>query len=240
MSIFKKILLTGSLVSLSLHSLALTNLIKNPNFDSGDNSWVIGFNWSDDGSGSGSAKVDEQGRMCLSVSSISSDEWGVQLKQEGINLVKNTPYIIEFDVWSSKKLRFPAQVMDTVNYSTVLGDRIKVKARLNQSAQHVVIKSRSNKATTNADFRMVLGAGILPVDESICFDNFVLSAPDDSIVLEKLVQGANMIQNGDFDGGALPWETPAWWDNDGAGTALVDAAGRFCTTTDKAGQFDWS
>jgi len=64
-----------------------------------------------------------------------------------------------------------------------------------------------------------------------------------ALVVEPMpsAAGPTLIENGDFAGGSSAlWETPAWWDNDGAGTNEVDAQGRFCTTTTTAGTQPWS
>ncbi len=208
-----------SAVVLSAPAARGTELLANGGFDTGALGWETPGWWA---GGSGTTQLDG-GRLCTTVETVGTADWGAQLRQTGLTLYRDAVYTVRFHVWSSVPLTLPVSVIDEVSgFADVLGFDVEIDAPLQGAPAEVEIPLPALVDTATANFRFLLGGGIVPAGETLCVGAVGLDGP------------LNLVENPGFDAGsALGWEVGQFG---GEALAGVDGAGRLCAEVTSAGE----
>lgn len=213
-------------------SFAQATLVENGSFD--NNSaipWETPGWWA---GGEGTSGVDDKGRFCTTVTKLGTEKWGVQLRQSDIHFEQGETYKVRFRAWSSAQTSVIVGAMDeSLDPPVFIFDSTKESPKLITTGldaaegQLISYDFVAEADTDKARFRFMMGAGIIPLNETLCLDDIVVEPPP-----------KNILENSEFNNDGAGWEVPAWW-AEGAGTSEVDGNGRMCTTVTKAGTDDW-
>lgn len=211
---------------------AEATLIENGSFENGSSiPWETPGFWS---GGSGMSGVDERGRFCTSITTLGTETWGVQLRQNEKSFIEGESYKVRFKAWSSSQTHLIVGAVDeSVEPQVVIFDSPTkpdqlITAGLDDSeGQLIEYDFIAAASSDNARFRFMMGGGIIPEGGTLCLDDIVVIPPP-----------KNLISNPGFDDGHAGWELPAWWSG-GAGHSDIDANGRMCTTVTALGTADW-
>ena len=225
-------LVTAACMLGSTLSFAQATLVENGSFE--NNSaipWETPGWWS---GGAGTSGVDERGRFCTSVTALGTNDWGVQLRQSNIRFEQGATYKVRFRAWSSAQTSVVVGAIDeTLATPLVIFDSTSEPNQLITTGldaaegQLISYDFVAAADTEKARFRFMMGAGIIPLNETLCLDDIVVEPP-----------AKNILNNSEFNDDGAGWEVPGWWAG-GAGTSAIDGDGRMCTTVTKAGTNDW-
>lgn len=177
-----KLLRTASIATIAL--LGLThipaysdNIISNGSFDN-DNyyPWEPPGWWS---GGDGTYGVDEEGRFCTTVTALGTANWGAQLRQNSLTYVAGEPYTVTLNAWASAESTLEMAAIDESDgFTWIFGQHITVNAPLDGEPQTFSFSYTAAADATAGKFRFSLGAGAVPLNETICFDNIVVDGPE--------------------------------------------------------------
>jgi len=169
-----KTILTLSILGITCtnHSYA-ENLITNGDFSDGDTQWQLPAWWT---GGNGSSDIDDQGRLCISVSELGTSSWGAQLRQDNLNFLKGETYKVSMTAWVSTPMEIRASAVDESDgYIWIFGSTLSMTEDLESEGQKFNITyTASNDSTDNGMFRFLLGAGEVPIGGQICLDDIVI------------------------------------------------------------------
>ena len=230
----KKITFSIGLVSLLMTNAALAEptLIENGSFDNGKSiPWETPGFWS---GGAGTSGVDNRGRFCTTITTLGSEYWGVQLRQNEKTFIAGETYKVRFNAWSSSQTAIIVGAVDesvgpqvVIFESSSEPNQIILAGLDDPDGQLIEYEFTAAASSDKARFRFMMGGGIIPEGGTLCLDDIVVVPPP-----------KNLLTNPNFDNGDSDWEVPAWWAG-GAGSSNVDAAGRMCTTVTTQGSADW-
>jgi endoglucanase len=159
------------------------NLINNPTFENEGEGWEVPAWWA---GGAGTTAVDVEGRMCTTVTTEGTADWGAQLRQVGNTLVAGRTYTVAFDAWSSTDMIISYDVLDEgAGYVNLLNDpAVNITARLEDAAQRFEASYEVTVDSSDADFRFLFGGGNVPAGETVCIDNVELMDPEGYSVIQ--------------------------------------------------------
>lgn len=203
------------------------NLLENGGFEGGYFPWEPPGWWA---GGNGTYGVDAQGRFCTTISALGSANWGAQLRQQNIPYTAGETYDVSLKAWSSVPVNLEMSATDeSSGFVWIFGTRLNIDASLDGPPQEINLSFTAGASTEVGIFRFLLGGGDVPLNETVCFDDVVVSAP-----------AVNLLANSTFDGGALlPPAEVGFWEGS-AGSSGVDAEGRYCIAVDNPGPNPWS
>ena len=152
------------------------NIIDNGTFDSGYFPWEPPGWWA---GGSGTSAVDSQGRFCTTVTGLGFANWGAQLRQNDIPYVAGEPYTVSFKAWASAESTIEVSAVDeSEGFTWIFGQNVTINAPLDGEPQEFNLYFTGGADATIGKFRFVYGAGGVPVNETICFDDIVVDGPE--------------------------------------------------------------
>ena len=149
-----------------------SNLIKNFNFASGKTNWTETV----DSSASASAITYDSNQAVFNITNPGTDEWHIQLKQEGIKLDKDCSYTLSFDYTCSAVRKIYVGIQNA-SFSEYQGDRPELETGGKKTLTYTFTMS---KADTNASLVISMGnikannALTNPPNATITFSNFSL------------------------------------------------------------------
>ncbi len=151
------------------------NLIQNGSFDEGADGWSVPGWWA---GGAGETTV-EDGRLCVRVDTLDEHSWGAQLRQAGLRFEAGQPYTLSFKAWASTPLELPIEVHDDLNeYWFMYTTNQYIDAPLDGEPNLLSYTATVAEDTDTAWITFVLGAGIIPVGETLCIDDVVFTGPE--------------------------------------------------------------
>lgn len=154
------------------------NIISNGTFDNGYYPWEPPGWWAD---GDGTYEVDEQGRFCTTITTLGFANWGAQLRQNDLTYIAGEPYTVTFNAWASAESTIEMAAVDESNgFTWIFGQEVTVNAPLDGEPQTFNFNYIAAADATVGKFRFSLGAGAVPLNETICFDNIVVDGPEGS------------------------------------------------------------
>ncbi|HEX7026734.1 MAG TPA: carbohydrate binding domain-containing protein, partial [Gammaproteobacteria bacterium] len=203
------------------------NLIENGGFEGGYFPWEPPGWWA---GGNGSYGVDGQGRFCTTITAVGSANWGAQLRQQGISFAEGETYDVSLKAWSSVPVNIEMSATDeSSGFVWIFGTRLDINAPLSGSPQEINLSFTAGANTEVGIFRFLLGGGDVPLNETVCFDDIAVEAP-----------AVNLLTNSTFDEGVLLPPGEIGFYEGSAGSAGVDAEGRYCIIADDPGPNPWS
>jgi len=169
----RKLLLVGALISITLEMAYAENQIINGDFSDNDNAWRVPEWWT---GGDGASEVDSLGRFCTTVSEVGTENWGAQLRQDSLKFINGATYNVKFQAWASAPLDISISGIDeSGDFVWFFGDDLHISSDLESVGQSFNLSfTISDDSTDNGTFRFLLGAGAVPVNETVCFDNIVV------------------------------------------------------------------
>jgi beta-glucanase (GH16 family) len=130
------------------------NMLINADFADGINGWTETIaNWGGDYVADASRSI-EDGNIIYDIKNPGTEDWHVQLKQQGLNLEKDATYSVKFDIVSTVGRTFKTGVMSTDYNYWYGGADIKLDA---DSAKNVEFKFTMKTDDSAADFYISLG-----------------------------------------------------------------------------------
>lgn len=163
-----------ALITLSSLSYS-TNIINNGEFTNGYFPWEPPGWWA---GGNGTYAVDEQGRFCTTITQLGQDDWGAQLRQSNLTFVSGEPYDISLRAWSSTPMEISMSAVDeSSGFVWIFGSLLSIDAPLEGEGQEFNLSFIAQADSQLGKFRFLLGAGAVPENETVCFDNIVVDGP---------------------------------------------------------------
>ena len=182
-------------ISTALIALAATSasfvqaqdIIKNGTFNNGYTPWEVPGWWTD---GDGTFEVDNQQRFCVTTTALGTEVWGAQLRQSGLTYVEGETYDISLKAWSSVPMSIDVSGSDeSGDYTWIFGKTLDIDSSLSGNGQDI---SFSLVAAADSDeegkFAFLLGAGAVPVNQTVCFDDIVVDGPELAEKVDTTVQ----------------------------------------------------
>ena len=155
------------------------NIIDNGTFDdSRYYPWEPPGWWAD---GNGMYEVDGQGRFCTTITALGFATWGAQLRQNNLTYVAGAPYTVTFDAWASAESFVEVSAVDESDgFTWIFGQHATINAPLDGEPQRFSYNYIAAADATAGKFRFSLGAGAVPLNETLCLDNIVVDGPEGS------------------------------------------------------------
>lgn len=221
----RSVVLTG--VFLFQITSQAANLIDNGEFEDGYFPWEPPGWWA---GGNGTYGVDGQGRFCTTITALGTANWGAQLRQQGISFTEGNTYDVSLKAWSSVPVNIEMSAADeSSGFVWIFGSRLDINAPLDGPPQEISLSFTAGADTDVGIFRFLLGGGDVPLNETVCFDDIVVDAP-----------AVNLLANSTFEDGVLLPPGEIGFYEGSAGSAGVDAEGRYCIVVDNPGPNPWS
>ena len=200
------------------------NILDNGGFDDGMFPWEPPGWWA---GGAGESTVDERGRFCTTVTALGTADWGAQLRQNELTFVAGETYDISLRAWSSTPLTLPLSAAEEEGeFVWIFGADIAIDAPLAGDGQLIEMSFTASADSELGRFRILMGGGEVPLNETVCFDDIVVDGP-----------APNLIENSTFDEGYAPWTIS---ELGGAIAHPTTEGGRFCLLAENPGPETWS
>ena len=172
--------ISSALIALAASSAGMVqaqDIIKNGDFTDGYSPWEAPGWWAD---GDGVSDVDNQQRFCVEVTKLGTETWGAQLRQSGLTYVEGETYDISLTAWSSTAMEVGMTASDeSSDYVWIFGETLNIDSPLSGNGQDFSFSTVASAGSVDeGKLSFLLGAGVVPVGETICFDNIVVDGPE--------------------------------------------------------------
>lgn len=202
------------------------NLIQNGDFSGKDQSWTNAI------TAPGAASVDfSQGKAVYTITNPGSQDWNVQLKQDGLKLEKGCTYQLRFKANSTAARTIKAAMLSST-YAWYGGQDISLAANTDQD---VLVEFTMN-ADTDPNTTMVISMGLI-AGQSTPLSTITLSDFSLVKVPQGTPSGTELIQNGSFAQQDQHWTNAVT--APGAASADFSQGKAIYTVTNPGGQ-DWN
>lgn len=186
-------------------------LIKNGDFSDGKDNWTETIQSPGD-----AASSYENNKAAFEITNVGTEDWHVQLKQEGLKLENGESYTLKFDISSTKSrkvlfglmnaayVQYFQETLDLAEGETESVERtFKVSYDTDRNISFYISMGMINKEETAASTIEISNVSLMKVE----------AVEEEPIEPEK--PGTDLIKNGDFSEGETNWEKGIYGGSDG-------------------------